>query len=120
MATMTYRKLDANGDYTFGQGSANFFIDQPEAVGQAVMTALKLFQGEWFLDTTAGTPYNSQILGAGMVATYDAAIQDVILSTQGVKSILSYISSVNTATRSAEINCTIDTIYGVTTVGSTL
>ena len=120
MSTMSYRKLDSNGDYTFGQGVNNFYVDQPETVGQAVMTKLKLFQGEWFLDTTAGTPYSSQILGAGMVATYDAAIQDVILSTPGVNSIISYTSSVNTATRSAEINCTIDTIYGIATIGSTL
>jgi hypothetical protein len=109
---MIYRKLDANGDYTVGQGSGNFHKDQPEAVAQAVKTRLGLIQGEWFLDIKNGTPYNSQILGAGMVSKYDRAIQDVIVNTVGVKRIVSYSSGVNPDTRAASINCTIDTIYG--------
>jgi hypothetical protein len=72
---MIYRKLDADGDYTFGLQGGNFYKNNPEAVGQAVKTRLSLIQGEWFLDTNAGTPYNSQILGAGTVGTYDHAIQ---------------------------------------------
>jgi hypothetical protein len=62
---MRYRTLDANGDYTFGQNGANFLVNSPAAVGQAVLTRVKLMQGEWFLDQTAGTPYDTEILGAG-------------------------------------------------------
>ena len=108
--------MDANGDYVVGQRANNFFVDQPEAVAQAIQTRLKLFQGEWFIDTSAGTPYNSKIIGAGKIATYDAAIQNVILKTQGVKSITSYSSAVNSVSRSAEINCTVDTIYGIVSI----
>lgn len=117
---MIYRKLDANGDYTFGQGSGNFYKDQPEAVAQAVKTRLGLIEGEWFIDTTAGTPYNSRILGAGKVSSYDQAIQEVILNTSGVLRITEYSSGVDPDTREALIDCTIDTIYGTVSIQQTL
>jgi hypothetical protein len=109
---MIYRKLDADGDYTFGLQSGNFFKNSPEAVAQAVKTRLGLIEGEWFLDTSAGTPYNSQILGAGTVGSYDQAIQEVIAGTAGVQSIDEYSSYVDPTTRAATVNCTITTIYG--------
>ena len=117
---MKYRQLDSNGDYTFGLGGGNFYQDVPAAVGQAVLTRLKLFEGEWFLDTTYGTPYNSQILGAGTVATYDAALQEVILNTRGVLSIASYSSGVDPRTRAAAVNCTINTQYGQAQIATNL
>lgn len=116
---MKYRKLDSLGDYTFGQNGNNFHKDNPEAVSQSVSTRLKLMQGEWFLDTSEGTPYNSRIFGAGKLSSYDSAIQEVILNTPGVRRIVNYTSGVDPQTRRAVINCTIDTIYGqVTTLTS--
>lgn len=109
---MRYRKLDNNGDFTFGQGDGNFHVNTPAAVAQAVKTQLSLIEGEWFLDTTLGTPYNSKILGAGHISTYDAAIQEVIMNTQGVTKITQYSSNYNPATRQARVSATIDTLYG--------
>lgn len=117
---MIYRKLDKDGDYTFGLGAGNFYKDQPEAVAQAVKTRLGLIEGEWFLDITAGTPYNSQILGAGMVSRYDHAIQEVILNTVGVTEIVNYYSQVDPTTRAAQITCTINTLYGTATLTQAL
>ncbi len=117
---MRYRALDQNGDYTFGQNGANILVNSPQTVAQAVRTRLGLIQGEWFLDTTVGTPYNSKILGMGKVSTYDAAIQGVIVGTQGVKRIKSYSSGVDPATRKASINCLIDTVYGETLINQLL
>ena len=113
---MIYRKLDATGDYTFGKASGNFFFNSSAAVAQAVLTRLKLFEGEWYLDITAGTPNNSKILGAGRISTYDAAIQEVILGTPGVLQITSYSSGVNPTTRNAQIQATINTVYGVISI----
>lgn len=109
---MIYRKLDADGDYTFGLGINNFYKNSPDAVAQAVKTRLGLIQGEWFLDVNAGTPYNTEILGHGTVSKYDFAIQNVIINTQGVLKIIDYASGVDPSTRKAQISCTIDTIYG--------
>lgn len=117
---MRYRTLDANGDYTFGQNAANFLVDSPAAVAQAIQTRLKLLQGEWFLDQTAGTPYDTEILGAGTQSTRDLAIQTVILETQGVTEIVDYASYLNLSTREFTVAVTVNTIYGQTTITATL
>ncbi len=54
---MRYRREDADGDYTFGSGDDTWLINSPEAVAQAIKTRFELWYGEWFLDTTAGTPW---------------------------------------------------------------
>lgn len=115
---MRYRRLDASGDMTFGQSQANFLTNTPEGVGQAVMTRLLLARGEWFLDDTEGTPYRTEILGVNKRPTYDRAIRRRILGSQGVKSILSYSSSLDG--RALSVSAEIDTIYGQTTVTGVL
>jgi hypothetical protein len=113
---MRYRTLDANGDYTFGQAGQNFLVDEPAAVAQAIQTRLKLIQGEWFLDQTVGTPYNTQILGAGTESTRDLAIQTVILETQGVTEIVDYASFLDPSTRQFTVAATVNTQFGQTTI----
>jgi hypothetical protein len=111
---------DAAGDYTVGHGGQNFYVDSPEGVAQAVMTRLKLFLEEWFVDQTEGTPWKTQILGEQTIPTYDLAIRDRIAGTQGVTEILSYSSNLNTVTRALQVNATIATIYGEATIESFL
>lgn len=115
---MRYRTLDANDDYTFGVNGSNFLIDNPAAVAQAVKTRVGLVQGEWFLDNTAGMPYDTDILGAGTGSTRDLAIQSYILATEGVNEITEYASYLNPTTRQFTWAATIDTDYGTTTVTS--
>lgn len=117
---MRYRRLDANGDYSFGQQQADFFRNVPEAVGQAVLTRLYLFTGEWFLDTTDGTPWRTDVLGKYTRATYDAVIKSRILDTTGVTGIAAYSSIFDENTRKLSVVATIDTVYGQTTVDATL
>jgi hypothetical protein len=117
---MRYRALSPTGDYTFGQNLQNFLHNTPAAVAQAVKTRLGLTQGEWFLDNTAGTPWNTQILGAGTQNIYDLAIQNEILGTQGVTAILDYASNLNRSTRALTVTATINTQYGQTKVTTTL
>lgn len=114
---MRYRKLDANGDYT--PGSNAFLINSPEAVGQAVLTSLKLFQGELFINTSAGVPWTRSILGKSNT-NYDVLIKEVILNVQGVSSIVSYASTYDAGTRKLSITATIATVYGTTTVSTSL
>jgi hypothetical protein len=112
---MRYRTLDANGDYTFGVNGSNFLVNSAEAVAQAIGTRLKLIQGEWFLDQTAGTPY-SQILGAGTESTRDLAVQTTILETEGVTEIVDYASYLNPSTRQFTVAATVNTQFGQTTI----
>lgn len=115
---MRYRALDPNGDSTFGLSL--FFINDAQAVGQAVLTRLKLAAGEWFLDVTVGTPYSRQILGRGTTSIYDLAIRTRILQTQGVISIVSYSSSLDRGTRMLMVNAQVQTLYGQITIDTTL
>lgn len=117
---MRYRKLDANGDYTFGNQQADFYKDNPDAVAQAVMTRLRLNKGEWFIDTVDGTPWNTEVLGERTASTRDAAIKKRILGTPGVSQIDSYDSSINPETRRFTVTATITTAYGQTSISETL
>lgn len=110
--------LDANGDYTFGQGAANFFANDVNGIAQSILTRLKLMQGEWFLDLTEGTPYSTQVLGKGTRALYDQAIKTRILQTVGVTAIILYSSTL--INRKLTINCHAQTIYGPLTITTPL
>lgn len=110
---MRYRRLSASGDYTFGQGLANFWVNSPNGVGQSVQTRLGLWAGEWFLDLTEGTPYSQQILGYQPTQTLrDMAIRQRVLDTNGVLSIVSYASEVDPETRAFTVtDLLVQTIY---------
>jgi anionic cell wall polymer biosynthesis LytR-Cps2A-Psr (LCP) family protein len=111
-----YRKLDANGDYTFGHQQADFLRDSPEAVAQAISTRLKLDQGEWFLDKTEGMPWKTEVLGERTIATRDSAVQKRILGTQGVVQLDSYDSGFDPETRKFTPTAEVTTVYGQTTI----
>ncbi|CAI9119537.1 hypothetical protein [Brytella acorum] len=113
---MRVRMMDADGDMQFGTGQAAFQQNTPAAVGQLVETRLKLWLGEWFADTSDGTPWATQVLGRGTTPTYDAVIQSRILATPGVQSITSYGSSL--ANRALTITATVQTLYGLTTIST--
>lgn len=111
---MRYRALDENGDYTFGRGAGNFLVNSPDAVRQSIQTRLGLLQGEWYLNQQDGTPWLQQILVKGAVSkVYDLAIQTRILQTQGVKSLITYSSTVNPDLRSLDVSSLVQTIYSV-------
>ena len=116
---MIYRKLDKNGDYVFGVAMP-FFVNVPDAIAQAVLTRLRLWQGEWFLDTTDGTQYMQNVLGAVHGHDPDAAIRARVLGTPGVTAILAYSSSRDPRTRKLLVGMTIDTIYGQASTAVTL
>lgn len=117
---MRYRKLTASGDYTIGSAQ-DFLIDSPDAVAQAVLTRIKLWRGEWFVDTKDGTPYSQEILSKRQRGkSPDGAIKRRILNTQGVKEILSYSSIFDGNTRRLKVDATIATIYGAVTISERL
>lgn len=113
---MRYRKLTADGDYSFGSSQLDFYRDVPEAVGQAVMTRLLLWLGEWYLNIEEGTPYMLGILGKHSKETADITIQDRTQSTEGLVNIEDYESILNGDTRGLAVNMQINTIYGPTAI----
>jgi hypothetical protein len=116
---MRYRKLDANGDYTFG-GNANDFVTGELAVAEAVKTNLLLLSGEWWEDTSQGVPVFKSIIGTtgspDNLRAVDSIIQAAALSAQGVIGISNYTGVFNGLTRTYAITCKITTQYGDATI----
>lgn len=113
---MRYRKLAGGGDYSFGNGQADFWRDVPQAVGQSVQTRLTLWLGEWFLDIEDGTPYMQGVLGKHDKTSADETIQTRALKTEGLTKISQYESEIDPENRNLTAQFTIDTIYGPTPV----
>lgn len=113
---MRYRKLSPTGDYVFGNGQDDFYVNVPETIGQLVKTGLLLWLGEWFLDSSLGTPYMQGILGKYSQAQADTTIQNQALNTFGVVDVTNYVSVLDPVTRAESISFNIDTIYGPTPV----
>jgi hypothetical protein len=110
---MKYRRLDSNGDFSFGHGGADFLVDSPEAVAQAVVTRLELWRGEWFLDTEEGTPYRDGILGKGSTpAGREALLRKRILETPGVISLAEFSAAFDGDARSLSVSARIESMYG--------
>jgi len=108
--------LTATGDIAYGQGSANYLVDSRAAVAQEVQTTLLLFQGEWFLDITAGVPWFTQVAGVGTIPIYDQVIKQAIQGVQGVTAIVNYSSILDRVTRALTVTATINTQFGITQV----
>jgi hypothetical protein len=89
---MRNRQLSPTGDYTGFSGATVFLVNSAAAVAQAIMTKLNLWQDQWFLDSTVGVPYMTQVVGKGTANVRDVAIQSAILNTPGVSQIISYAS----------------------------
>lgn len=111
---MRYRKLDVDGDMLFGNQQGDMLRDTPETVAQAVITRLRLWLGEWFIDQTDGTPYQQAVLGKYTSQTIEPAMRSRILDTQGVTAITAFEALFNPDSRAVTVNATISTIYGET------
>lgn len=111
---MRYRKLTTDGDMTFGGGLGDYHVNTPDAVAQAVLTRLRQWRGEWFADTTDGTPWLTHVLGERTRETYEAVIRSRILLTPGVNRLTEFTTSIDVDSRALTVTAAIDTIYGQT------
>ena len=109
---MRYRRLDKNGDYSFGQSRADFWHDVPDAVAQLVVTRFAMWQGEWWLDLADGTPYKTAVLGKYTSGTRDPVLRFRALDTPGVAELVSYSSDLNRDTRFFGVVMDVATVYG--------
>jgi hypothetical protein len=108
---MRYRPLSDQGDYTI---DLDFLYNSPACVAQAVQTRLLLYLGEWFLDTTDGTPWFQNILGKQFNSDPNTYIKQRILGTPNVTSIVSYNSIFNGPIRTFTVTTVLNTAYGQT------
>ncbi len=109
---MRVRALDENGDFRFGNGAADYLRDSVEAVAQLVLTRLRLWRGEWFLDTEEGTPWAGGVLGERTQDQIEPALRLRVLETPGVTGIVEFDLVHDVDGRSAEVAMTVATVYG--------
>lgn len=110
---MRYRKLDENGDMTFGNNRFDFLKDL-EAVKQAIVTRLKLLKGEWWENTEEGLPLFQDILASRNIEKTKRIIMTRIQNTDGVLSVNSLV--VTFENRILNIIASVSTIYGETLI----
>lgn len=113
--TFRVRALDANGDMTFGRSAANFLVDSPAAVGQCVATRLGLWQNQWWLDLTEGTPWYQQILDSKNPGLAEDVLRARVLGTPYVLSVENFSASFVSSTRAFSVTGSVNTAFGKVT-----
>lgn len=79
------------GDVYLGEDGNIAMVTDAHAIGQHVRQRLGAYEGEWFLDTTAGVPWLNEILGKAYdPAIAEALVKAEILDTDGVTEITSF------------------------------
>lgn len=112
---MTVRKLNEQGDIV--TSGADVFINEREEIAQTCVTRLKLFLGEYFRDTTDGTPWFQQILGKfESLNTIESILRNRIARTPGVVRLLSFNLDYDLQSRSITISSYVLTQFGETEV----
>lgn len=104
---MTVRKLDTTGDLAMGQQKLISGYSAEE-VAQNVITRLKFFLGEWFLDTSDGTDWFGGVLGKGSrLATRESIIRRRILLTPGCKGMTAFSVDSDPVTRELTVTASV-------------
>lgn len=85
-------------------------IDQVE---QNLKVRLMFFRNEWFLDTTAGMPYYTDILVKNPnIPNIESIIKAIITDTPDVEEILEFNSEFNNSLRTYTVDFKVRTVYG--------
>jgi hypothetical protein len=106
---MTVRRIDKDGDWTFGQNDANY-ISKGDEVRQNVVTRIRSFKYDWYMDTQAHIDWLNILSNLNNRQTIIREIERVTLDTDGVKDVLE-ISIVKLTQRNATITLRFTTIF---------
>lgn len=113
---MTDFKLDAQGNITIDAQGEVVTLDEADEVAQKIQIRLGTRRGELRLHEDFGVRYNDIVLGHSKNLQLIAAeYRNEILKVDDVNKILSYSQEVDAATRTLNVNFTVDTIFGPVT-----
>ena len=101
--------LDKNNDWQFGKGKASYKT-QADAVRQNVITRLRFFQFDWFLDNKYGIDWLTLLSNRNTESIIKREVERIVLSTEGVAKINS-LSIVTNNKRNATISLDFSTIF---------
>lgn len=107
---MKIAKIDNNGDWIFGRGFANYATDEA-CIEQDVVTKLKCFVNDWFLDTENYIDWDYILSIKNNQDIIINEITRVVLNNDGVIT-LNYLNiDNNIANRKLNITLNITTIF---------
>ncbi len=118
-APQTFRSLDSAGDWVFGGGRSSYATGN-NAIQMDIQTALQIFMGECFWDTSFGVDWWNLLGGKNPSAKASIILQvrTVILGVVGVTQINSVSVSQNATTRSISLSYSINTIFSQNVTGN--
>lgn len=121
--SQTFRALTPDEDWAFGNGRGSYFT-KGDAISADVKTALRIFMGEVFWNTSFGVDWWNLLGGKTQYARPNIIIQcrAIIAGVEGVSKINSIDVVTDVRTRQLTVTYSIDTIYtkgvsGSATVG---
>jgi len=118
--TMTLA-LDGNHDLHLGSRSSIAIATGADAVAQGILTRLRLFRGESYLNRQEGTPWFEEILSDQPdIRRIEVTLKERILDTPNVESLISFSIDFDSSTRSLTVSFEADTVFGPVSVGTTL
>lgn len=106
---MSTRALSKTGDWTFGQGLANY-LTKADEVRQNVVTRIKSFKNDWFLDVDANIDWLNILSNKNNHKIILDEIERVTMTTEGVRSI-TQLEIISVVDRTARIKLAFTTIY---------
>lgn len=102
--------LTAAGDWQFGKGKASY-LTRSDAIAQNVVTRLRSFTEDWFLDISDGLPWFDLMGNKQTEQRILREVERVVLSTFGVRTItLLRVDGIDT-NRDASIRLTYTDIF---------
>ncbi|MGE9550436.1 hypothetical protein ACQPT2_04255 [Erwinia amylovora] len=108
---MRTRRLDGNGDWTFGRGKASY-ASKSECVRQKVATRLRSFKQDWFLNQDHGSDWLGNMARRGTRVKLESDMRSCILETDGVKTLTAFATQYVPKTRKLTVTATFTDIYG--------
>ena len=112
---MIFRNLDENGDWTFGQGDANY-VNKNSAIGLNIRTRLLSWVGDCFFDRLAGIDWTNRLGLKNQRLLLESDLRRVILTSFGVTGIVSIDTVLNN--RAFTANYSVNTIFSQSYVDS--
>lgn len=111
MATLSATGTDISPGFAVVRGT--------EDIRQRCVQRLRLFAGEWFLDSSAGVPWLQQILTRPVtVGLANSIVSNALASVEGVVRVIDVSATLDARTRAMRFTAILETAGGETSVAA--
>lgn len=107
---MATSRITEEGDWTFGQGLANYARGSEE-VAQNVKTRIKMFKNDWFLDVLDGIDWFNILGNRNNQETIINELTRVVSNTNGVRIVRDITLSLDRQSRNATVIIDYDDVF---------